>query len=93
MLRSPLALGTNHTLTGTLKFEANESRGYNTHMTLTNASTGVTLANTIVTQCALHHFQYTTQQSMSYYPQGQQAATAQSSYADATAVAASPNVQ
>ena len=27
MLRAPLALGTNHRLTGSLRFEANESRG------------------------------------------------------------------
>ena len=36
MLRAPLALGTGHTLTGNLVFEANESRGYNIHMTLVN---------------------------------------------------------
>jgi len=67
MLRSPLALGVGHTLKGTLLFEANESRGYNIHMTLINANTGVKLANTVVSQCALHHFQYTTQQTASTY--------------------------
>ena len=72
MLRSPLALGVGHVLTGSLVFAANESRGYNIHMKLTNANTGVTLTNTVVTQCALHHFQYTTQQSQPvYYPQAQ----------------------
>ena len=43
-------------------------------MSLVNAATGVTHTNTVVSQCALHHFQYTTQQSMpQYYPQQQQA--------------------
>ena len=70
MLRSPLAVGVGHSLSGSLRFEANESRGYNVHMTLVNDNTGVTLSNTVVTQCALHHFQYTTQQSAgAYYPQ------------------------
>ena len=61
----------NHVLTGNLRFEANESRGYNVHVTLTNANTGVTHTNTVVTQCALHHFQYTTSQqaAASYFPQ------------------------
>ena len=69
MLRSPLAVGVGHTLTGSMRCEANECRGYNIHMTLTNANTGVTHTNTVVTQCALHHFQYTTQQSVpQYYP-------------------------
>lgn len=70
MLPSPLAVGVGHTLTGSLLFEANESRGYNISMTLVNSNTGVRHTNTVVTQCALHHFQYTTQQSMpQYYPQ------------------------
>jgi len=69
MLRSPLALGTGHRLTGTLKFEANEARGYNVHMTLTNANTRESVSNVVVTQCALHHFQYTTQSTgAAYYP-------------------------
>ena len=67
LLRSPLALGVGHVLTGSLLFEANESRGYNIHMTLVNANTGVQHTNTVVTQCALHHFQYTTQQSVPSY--------------------------
>ena len=67
MLRSPLPLGTGHTLKGNMIFEANESRGYNIHMTLINANTGMELSNTIVSQCALHHFQYTTQQSAPTY--------------------------
>ena len=36
-------------------------------MTLVNDNTGITLTNTVVTQCALHHFQYTTQQSTGAY--------------------------
>jgi len=64
MLRAPLALGVGHVLTGSLRFEANEARGYNVYMKVVNANTGVELTNTVVTQCALHHFQYTTQQSM-----------------------------
>ena len=67
MLRAPLALGTNHRLTGSLRFEANESRGYNVHMTLLNENTKQEASNTVVTQCALHHFQYTTQQSVPQY--------------------------
>ena len=70
LLRSPLAMGVGHRLTGKLLFEANEARGYNIHMTLTNSNSKVTLTNVVVTQCALHHFQYTTQSSApSYYPQ------------------------
>ena len=47
------------------------------------ANTGVQATNTVVTQCALHHFQYTTQSMPSYnYPQ-------QQTYANG-AVAASP---
>ena len=60
MLRGPMPVGPGHTLTGSLRFEANESRGYNVHMTVTNASTGASQTNVVVTQCALHHFQYTT---------------------------------
>ena len=63
LLKAPLAVGAGHVLTGVMRFEANESRGYNVHLTLTNANTGVEHSNTVVTQCALHHFQYTTQQS------------------------------
>ena len=74
MLRSPLAVGVGHTLTGSMRCEANECRGYNIHMTLTNANTGVTHTNTVVTQCALHHFQYTTQQSVNWAGYGAQAA-------------------
>ena len=40
--------------------------GYNLHVELTNVNTGVTAQNTVVTQCALHHFQYTSQQSAAY---------------------------
>ena len=69
MLRAPLAVGPGHSLQGKLVFEANESRGYNVHMTCTNANTGVTLTNTVVTQCALHHFQYATSSATNnYYP-------------------------
>ena len=32
MLRAPLPLGVGHQLTGSLKFEANEARGYNVHV-------------------------------------------------------------
>ena len=98
MLRSPLAAGAGHILKGSLRFEANESRGYNVHMvrlplpagaltcvpdgsytcircthvlepspdgdgawqTVINMNTGVEHTNVIVTQCALHHFQYAT---------------------------------
>ena len=90
MLRSPLALGSGHTLTGALTFEANASRGYNIHMSLVNAATGVTHTNTVVSQCALHHFQYTTQ-SQSYYPQAEQGQPAQQASAgsDATQTPAS----
>ena len=66
LLRAPLAVGPGHTVSGTLRFEANESRGYNLHVELTNESTGVRDSNTVVTQCALHHFQYTSQQSVPY---------------------------
>ena len=66
MLQVPLAVGVGHVLKGTMLFEANESRGYNVHMTLINANTAVQQSNVIVTQCALHHFQYTTQQASSY---------------------------
>lgn len=69
MLRAPLAVGPGHTLSGMLRFEANESRGFNIHMRVCNASTGVEHVNTVVTQCALHHFQFTTQQNApAYYP-------------------------
>jgi len=66
LLRAPLPVGPGHTVSGTLRFEANESRGYNLHLELTNDNTGVSAGNTVVTQCALHHFQYTSQQSMPY---------------------------
>ena len=92
MLSAPLAMGVHHTLTGSLLFEANESRGYNIHMTLLNANTGVRAKNVIVTQCALHHFQYTTQQSApaAYYPAAaaQPAATAYAANGAAPAVVA-----
>ncbi|KAL1503590.1 hypothetical protein AB1Y20_012068 [Prymnesium parvum] len=68
MLKSPLAAGQGHRFTGELRFEANESRGYNVHISLTNTNTGVSAANTVVTQCALHHFQYSSQQSTYYAP-------------------------
>ena len=66
LLRAPLPVGPGHTVSGTLRFEANESRGYNMHLELTNDNTGVSSSNTVVTQCALHHFQYTSQQSVPY---------------------------
>ena len=66
LLRAPLPVGPGHTVSGTLRFEANESRGYNLHVELTNANTGVSAQNTVVTQCALHHFQYTSQQTVAY---------------------------
>ena len=66
LLRAPLPVGPGHTVSGTLRFEANESRGYNLHVELTNANTGVSAQNTVVTQCALHHFQYTSQQTYAY---------------------------
>ena len=92
LLRAPLPVGPGHTVSGTLRFEANESRGYNIHMTLLNANTGVRAKNVIVTQCALHHFQYTTQQSApaAYYPAAaaQPAATAYAANGAAPAVAA-----
>ena len=66
LLRAPLPVGPGHTVSGTLRFEANESRGYNLHLELTNVNTGVSSKNTVVTQCALHHFQYTSQQSVPY---------------------------
>jgi histone-arginine methyltransferase CARM1 len=73
MLKAPLAVGPGHKVTGSLRFEANESRGYNIHMSLTNVNSEVTSTNVIVTQCALHHFQYSTQASaQAYYPQQQQ---------------------
>ena len=72
LLRSPLAVGAGHTLSGNLRFEANEARGYNVHMTLTNNNTGVSQSSTVVTQCALHHFQYTTQSSAPAWPGFQQ---------------------
>jgi SAM-dependent methyltransferase len=39
LLQSPLAVGVGHSLSGNLRFEANESRGYNVHMTLVSAGT------------------------------------------------------
>ena len=63
MLQHPLALGEGHMLTGKLVFEANEARGYNIHMTLINDNTRAEATNTVVTQCALHHYQYATQQT------------------------------
>jgi len=72
LLKAPLPAGVGHVFTGELRFDANESRGYNVHMSLTNVNTGVSAANTVVTQCALHHFQYSSQTSQSYYaPQAQ----------------------
>jgi len=68
LLRSPIPCGPGHVVKGTLRFEANESRGYNLYLSLTNANTGVSAENTVVTQCALHHFQYTSQQSVAAYP-------------------------
>ena len=41
MLRAPLPVGPGHRVQGQLKFEANESRGYNLHVELTNAAPGV----------------------------------------------------
>ena len=70
MLKAPLPAGHGHSFSGSLRFDANESRGYNVHMTITNKNTGVTAINTVVTQCALHHFQYSSQQSAYYAPQG-----------------------
>ena len=52
---------------GRLVFEANESRGYNVLVDCMNSNTGVSASNTVVTQCALHHFQYTSQTSAPYY--------------------------
>ena len=66
--RAPLAVGPGHHVTGNLRFEANESRGYNVHMTVVNSNTGVTHTNTVVTQCALHHFQFTTAQQQQPQP-------------------------
>ena len=66
LLKAPLPVGPGHVVRGTLRFEANESRGYNVHCALVNANTGVEAENTVVTQCALHHFQYTSQQSVAY---------------------------
>ena len=54
MLRSPLAFGVGHELRGSLQFEANEARGYNVHMTLVNANTGASVANTVNTQQWCH---------------------------------------
>ena len=66
MLRAPIAVGAGHQIVGTCKFEANEARGYNIKLSLTNANTGMSCDNTVVSQCALHHFQYTSQQSAAY---------------------------
>lgn len=67
MLRAPIAVGAGHAIVGKLRFVANEARGYNVTIAATNANTRVTAENTIVTQCALHHFQYTSQQSAPYF--------------------------
>ena len=72
MLRAPIAAGPGHHVCGQIVFEANESRGYNVRLDCMNSSTGVSASNTVVTQCALHHFQYTAQTSPSYFPQQQQ---------------------
>lgn len=66
LLKAPLPVGPGHVVRGSLRFEANESRGYNLHVSLKNVNTGVEGDNTVVTQCALHHFQYTSQQSVAY---------------------------
>eukprot|EP00308_Calcidiscus_leptoporus_P017094 CAMPEP_0119356582 /NCGR_PEP_ID=MMETSP1334-20130426/5153_1 /TAXON_ID=127549 /ORGANISM="Calcidiscus leptoporus, Strain RCC1130" /LENGTH=403 /DNA_ID=CAMNT_0007370655 /DNA_START=69 /DNA_END=1280 /DNA_ORIENTATION=+ len=63
LLRSPIPVGSDHVLVGSLRFEANEARGYNIFVKATNCNTGVSSDNTVVTQCALHHFQYTAQTS------------------------------
>lgn len=63
LLKAPIAVGAGHTLEGQLEFEANEARGYNVHMHVRNANTGVSASNVCVTQCALHHFQYSSQTS------------------------------
>jgi len=73
LLKAPIAVGAGHTLEGKLRFEANDARGYNVHIEVRNANTGVTAANVCVTQCALHHFQYASQTSQSspgYYSPG-----------------------
>jgi len=69
LLRSPVPVGPGHVVRGSLHFQANESRGYNLRLQLTNTNTGVTSENTVVTQCALHHFQYTSQTSVGAYVQ------------------------
>uniref|UniRef100_A0A7S3RFB1 type I protein arginine methyltransferase n=1 Tax=Strombidinopsis acuminata TaxID=141414 RepID=A0A7S3RFB1_9SPIT len=65
LLKAPIAVGAGHTLEGRLDFEANDARGYNVHMHVRNANTGVSASNVCVTQCALHHFQYSSQTSQS----------------------------
>jgi hypothetical protein len=46
-------------------------------LSLVNENTEVRAANVIVTQCALHHFQYATQTNQPYYPPQQQQPQAQ----------------
>jgi len=76
LLKSPIAVGGGHTVTGTMVWEANDARGYNVHITARNANTGVDASNVLVTQCALHHFQYSSQTSQSSPPLFGAAATA-----------------
>jgi len=67
MLRAPIPVGAGHTIVGQIMFEANESRGYNIRVIARNANTGISGENVVVTQCALHHFQYTSQTSTPLY--------------------------
>jgi len=71
MLRAPMPVTQGHVVTGELLFEANEARGYNIHVKARNVNTGVTEENTVVSQCALHHFQYTSQTSTTPMPAAQ----------------------
>ena len=66
MLKAPIAVGPGHVIVGCCSFEANDARGYNIRLTIRNTNTGVDAENTVVSQCALHHFQYTSQQSSPY---------------------------
>tara|TARA_B100000524_G_scaffold67851_1_gene31276 strand:- start:2004 stop:2168 length:165 start_codon:yes stop_codon:yes gene_type:complete len=53
---------------------------------MSNANTGMGAENTVVTQCALHHFQYTSQTTQPYFaPQGQAPSTLPLPAADAAA--------
>ena len=88
MLKAPVAVGPGHVVVGCCSFVANDARGYNIRVTVRNTNTGVDADNLVVSQCALHHFQYTSQSATPYPPAAMAAAPSEMAV-DAT-VAAQP---